>query len=174
MTEKQWIEKATAEGFVAAYNALMGTSYRFDALLDPPEPDARCVDTDGNSFCLEITMTEDRPGDIKSQMGRSEDRSLQALKVHLDAVKAGKASIFDRLSSSTGNAGISMVQRLRSKLTKSYGPGVALIIRDTSGVDWDWDVVKGIPIASLDLSQNPYDMGIWVLSHSKDRLFRLA
>jgi hypothetical protein len=110
MTEKKRIEEAMAEGFVTAYNALMGTSYRFDALLDPPEPDARCVDADGNSLCLEITMTEDRPGDIKAQMGRSEDRSLQALKVHLDAVKAGKASIFDRVSSPTGNAGISMIK----------------------------------------------------------------
>jgi hypothetical protein len=32
---------------------------------------------------LEITMTEDQPGDIKALLGRSEDRGLEALNLTL-------------------------------------------------------------------------------------------
>jgi hypothetical protein len=37
----------------------------------------------------------------------------------------------------------SLKQRLQAKITKRYGPNTVLVVRDTSGVDWDWDLVVG-------------------------------
>jgi hypothetical protein len=67
-----------------------------------------------------------------------------------------------------------LVQRLESKLKNDYGTNVALVIRDSSGVDWDWDLVIPALRSRLDLTESPFSHGIWLLSRVKDRLFRIA
>ena len=87
MSEKTDIEWATGEAFISLYNARFATTY----LAQPSEaPDIHCVDQKGNRLNLEITMTEDRPGDIKALLGRSEDRSLGALKFIWPRLKRAK------------------------------------------------------------------------------------
>ncbi len=173
LSEKKMIEKVTAEKFLTFYNSQIGTSYSIVELRE--SPDVRCIDSDGNKLNLEITLSEDRNGDIQSLLGRSDhqsiDRSWDGLRSHLERVKQGKESIFDRVSCLSGNVSSMMVMRIREKLKMVYGPKTALVVRDTSPVNWDWNFVIDDIKIQLNLSQNPFDKGIWILSDSK--LFRV-
>ena len=59
-------------------------------------------------------------------------------------------------------------------MNKRFGPNTALVVRDTSGVDWDWDLVADTVKQSLHGIGNPFDEGIWILSTAKDRIFRVV
>ena len=96
MNEKEAIEKATADAFIKLYNSEMGTSFSIVEYSDAP--DICCQDLKGNRFNFEITLTEDRPKDIQALLGRSNHRSLEALKKHLADIKSGKANPLDRTS----------------------------------------------------------------------------
>ncbi len=122
---------------------------------------------------LEITTTEDRPGDIQAFFGRSDPRSLAALIRHLEAVHRGEESTCQSVGSS-GTICQMVAGRIRPELMKDYGPSVTLVIRDTSGVPWDWSA--GVErIASLwDLRRNPYDKGIWIVSPIGQRIVWVA
>ena len=172
MSEKKDIEKATAEGFIKLYNAKMRTTYRIIDYSD--SPDTRCVNSDGNKLNIEITMTEDRPGDIQALLGRSDHRSLEALKAHRAEVEAGKASSLELVSCLQGNLIAMLVSRIKAKLKKDYGPNTVLVVRDTCPADPDWDLELDEIKAQLDLSRNPFNKGIWILSKTKDRLFRVV
>lgn len=170
VSEKQAIEKATAEGFIALYNQLHNKAFRIVELADAP--DVRCMGSNGQILNLEITTTENRPGDIKALLGRSDNRSIEALRNHVDRVARGEEK--PQFNSQSGNVSDNLVARLRSKMLSDYGSNAALVIRDTSGVDWDWhDVIPDIRIR-LDLTKNPFKQGIWILSRVKDRLFQIA
>jgi hypothetical protein len=171
LKEKEAIEKATADAFVELYNQEMRSSYSIIEHSDAP--DIRCKDRNGNTLNLEITLTEDRTGDIQASLGRSESRSLEALKKHLEDVKAGKANSLDKASCLQGNVSSMIVSRIQPKLIKDYGSNTALVIRDSSRGDWDWDMVANQIKDSLSLTRNPFDKGIWVITFSKDRIFRL-
>jgi hypothetical protein len=171
MSEKQAIEKATAEGFLILYNQRMCTDFRIVEMSDAP--DVRCMDSQGNTLNLEITATEDRPGDIKAILGRSNSRSLEALQAQNERVARGEER--PQFSSFSDEVSGRLVERLRSKMMNDYGQNAALVVRDTSGVDWDWDdvdVTRDIR-SRLDLTKNPFSQGIWVLSKTKDRLFQI-
>jgi len=172
--EKKAIEKATAEGFLKLYNPMMKTSYQFNKLLQPPNPDVRCVDPADNILYLEITMTEGWLGDIQALLGRSDHRNLESLQAHGAEVEAGKASELKWVSSLPGNISAMLVNRIQAKLKKDYGPNIALVVRDMCPADPDWDLEVNNIKAQLDLSRNPYDKGIWILSYAKDRLFRVV
>jgi hypothetical protein len=66
-----------------------------------------------------------------------------------------------------------IVSRIQEKLNKDYGQNVALVVRDTSPLDWEWDRVLDQIRSKLNLSRNPFDKGIWIISYSKDRIFRV-
>jgi hypothetical protein len=127
LSEKKDIEKATAEGFIKLYNAKMRTTYR---IIDHSDsPDTLCVNSDGNKLNLEITMTEDRPGDIKALLGRSDHRNIEALKAHRAKVEAGKASSLELISCLQGNLISMLVRRIQAKLNNDYGKNTALVVR---------------------------------------------
>lgn len=171
MDEKAAIERATAEGFLRLYNKETGNTFVVTGVGDAP--DIKCQDNQGKTLNLEITLTEDRPRDIQAALGRSEHRSPQALQEHLQRVREGKANPLERTSSLGGNVSSAIVSRILSKLEKRYGSHTALVIRDTSGVDWDWDFeIPDIRDKLADIS-NPFDEGVWILNRSKDRLFRV-
>jgi hypothetical protein len=170
MNEKQAIEKGTAESFLVLYNQLLGTDFKVVAMADAP--DARCADSDGKTLNLEITTTEDRRGDIKALRGRSNSRSLEVLRAHLDRVARGEER--PQCSSLSDEVSDGLVERLESKLKNDYGPNAALVVRDSSGVDWDWDLVIPAIRSRLNLAKNPFSRGIWLLSRVKDRLFQIA
>jgi hypothetical protein len=171
LTEKEQIEKATAEAFIPLYNKLMRASFKIVEHSDAP--DFRCVDSQNNELKLEITLTEDRPKDIAALCGRSDHRSLESLKEHLRKVKEGKAHPLQRVSCLSGNVMAMAVDRIKKKMNKDYGKNTALVVGDTSGCNWDWDMeIEGIG-NSLDLSRNPYDKGIWIISKDKTNIFRI-
>ena len=172
MSKKEDIEKATADAFIELYNREMGTYFSIVEYSDAP--DIRCKDREGNTLNLEITLTEDRPKEIKASLGRSNHRSIQALKEHLADVRARKASPLERVSCLQGNVTDMIVCRILRKLQKNYGSNVALVIRDSSPVCWDWDLVVGQVSNKLCLHRNPFDKGIWIISFCKDKIFRLV
>ncbi|HYA41733.1 MAG TPA: hypothetical protein VEF34_10540 [Syntrophobacteraceae bacterium] len=116
MNEKERIEKGTAEGFLPLYNLRMGTS--FSIIEHSDAPDFHCADEAGNTLNLEVTLTEDRPGDIQANLGRSDHKSLEALKKHLSDVKAGKAHPMEWVSCLPGNVSAMIVSRIQKKLKK--------------------------------------------------------
>lgn len=59
-------------------------------------------------------------------------------------------------------------------MKNDYGSNTALVVRDMSGGDWDWNDVIPALRSRLDLTKNPFSRGIWVLSRVKDRLFPIA
>jgi hypothetical protein len=163
MEEKKIIERDTAEGFLQIYNPRFGYNYIIKELSEIP--DVICVDDKGQELNLEITMTEDRPGDIKISLGRAEGVSIDANgNVH---GKMGPASCLTR------NVTDSIVKRLHAKFTKQYGVDTALVIRDTSGVDWDWILALETIKQRVDFSKNPFDRGVWILNLSMTRLHRI-
>lgn len=171
MNEKRAIETGTAEGFLRLYNSAKGTSFRIVRCGD--SPDVECADSDGRKLNLEITLTEDRPRDIQALLGRSDDRGLDALRKHVNDVRVGRADARERASSLSGNVACSLAVRLRSKFKMRYGPHTALVIRDSSGVNWDWDLE--IPDIRQELGSvpNPFEKGVWILNRTTDRLFQL-
>jgi len=172
LNEKEAIERATADAFIKLYNSEMGTSFSIVEYSDAP--DIRCKDPEGNPLNFEITLTEDRPRDIQAALGRSDHKNLEALKKHLKDVEEGKASIFDSVSRLKDNVTDMILSRIQKKLAKDYGSNTALVIRDVSGVGWNWDLVTNKIVDLLDSKRNPYDKGIWIISHSKDRIFRIS
>ena len=156
MNEKEQIEKATAEDFLEIYNKKFKKSFVINKLSD--SPDVVCADEYGVKFNLEITMTEDNYGDIKALLGRSEHKDLEYIKIH----GAGPASELN------GNVINNVFERISEKMKKDYGTRVALVVRDTSGVGWDWDFVIDDIKNKISNFKNPFDLGIWILSPKKE------
>ena len=171
LNEKEAIEKETADAFIKLYNSEMATCFSIVEYSD--SPDIRCIDSKGNTLSFDITLTEDQPKDIQAALGRSDHRSLKALKKHLDDVKAGKASPLEKVSCLQGNVTAMIVSRIQSKLSKDYGSNAALVVRDSSPLDWDWNLVTDQIKNMLNLKRNPFDKGIWIISYSKDKIFRI-
>lgn len=167
----QKIELATAEGFFAFYNAEHKTSYAVVRVAGDGEvPDVFARDETGTEFNLEITLTEDRPGDIAAALGRSDARSIDSLKQHLAAVRAGTEQ--PSITSLQDNALPVLLQRIDKKLIKRYGQNTALVIRDSSPL-WDWDQVLPAIHVHLTGKTIPFDLGIWLLALDKKSVVQI-
>ena len=170
MNEKERIEKATAEGFLQLYNSHYRTNFEIVKLSDAP--DVRCKDSDGNELNIEVTLTQDRDKDIQALLGRSEHKSIKALEEHNQRVAEGKEKpIF---SSFSGNVCENAAAKINEKLLMRYGPNTALVVRDSSGGDWEWDEVTDELKGKLKLDKNPFDKGIWILNISKSKLYQIV
>ncbi|MEW6658082.1 MAG: hypothetical protein AB1424_05450 [Thermodesulfobacteriota bacterium] len=172
LSEKEEIEKATGEAFIRLYNEKMGTSFRI--LEHSDAPDFRCLDSMNNPFNFDVTLTEDLPKDIAALCGRSNHRDIDGLKEHMAKVKEGKAHPLERVSSFNGNVTETLINRISKKLNMRYGKNTALVVRDTSRLEWDWSMAIEYIKKALDLSHNTFDKGIWVISNSKDNIFRIV
>jgi hypothetical protein len=156
MNEKQQIERATVDAFITLYNELHDTSYSVREYGDAP--DAVCESGSGDDLNVEVCITEDRPGDIPWALGKVSSRPSQS-----------------RIGSClSGNALQQLAERLKKKSLMRYGERCALVIRDSSGVDWDWEELKTQVKAYLEEYGNPFDMGIWIVNRTKTRLHRIA
>lgn len=170
MTEKERIELATAEGFLRLYNSHFGTD--FAVVEHSDAPDIRCRDSTGKRLNLEMTSTEDQPRDIQARLGRSNHKSIDALAEHNRRVAEGKER--PQMNCLSGNVLEQLIGRVMEKARKAYGADTALVIRDTSGVDWDWDhVLPDIQVRVSDATQG-FDKGIWILNLAKTKLYRVA
>lgn len=167
--EKREIERGTAEGFLILYNKHFGTTFRVAELSDAP--DVRCIDDIGGELNLEITTTEDAPRDIQALLGRSDHKSIEALVEHNDRVAQGLKSpqlvSFDDAESA-------LVSRIAAKCENDYGRSTALVIRDSSGCDWEWDEAAAEIALKFGLRRNPFDRGVWLLTRTRDKLFQLV
>lgn len=169
--ETQKTELATAHGFFALYNAKHNSSYAVTRIAGPGEvPDVLAKDSAGNEFNLEITLTEDRPGDITAILGRSNAHSVESLRRHLGAVREGSEQL--QITSLHDNALPVLLQRIDNKLTKCYGRKTALVIRDTSPL-WDWTQVLPTIQEHLKSKAVPFDLGIWLLSLDKTSVIQI-
>ncbi len=175
MKEKEKIEIATVEAFLKDYNFRNKKCFKIIKHNTETEagPDFECGDSLGDKLSIEVTCTEDRPGDMQAILGRSDHKSLNALKTHLEDVEGGKANVFDRVSCFQGNVFQQICSRINKKLLKDYGVNVALVIRDTSPLDWDWNLEKQNIKKFLRGKRNPYGKGIWVVSYSKDCIYHI-
>jgi hypothetical protein len=119
-------------------------------------------------------MTEDRDGDIPAILGRSDSRN------NVPAVPDNKTKRDCRkelpiyLKYHHNNSLSQVVNRIKNKMKKDYGSNVALVVRDVSGCDWDWDMHARNVRELLDLDNNPFDKGIWIISRAKDRVFNIV
>lgn len=171
MNEKEAIEKATADAFLELYNHEMGTA--FSVIKYSDAPDIRCKDIKGNIFNFEITLTEDRPKDIAAALGRFSHRKIDSVGEHLADVKVGKANHVENVSCLQENVTEMIVKRIMSKLQMDYGFNVGLVIRDTSPMSWDWELVLDEIKSILTSQRNPFDKGIWIISLCKDKIYRI-
>jgi len=169
LNEKQKIERASAEGFLRLYNTHFNTDFHIEALGDAP--DVRCQDPKGEELNLEITLTEDRPRDIQAALGRSNHKSPEVAAEHNKRVAAGEEKL--EFSSMSGNVLDQVADRIKAKQLKSYGANTALVIRDTSGADWDWEYVIEDLKQKIGCAQNPFDKGIWILNLEKTKLYQV-
>ena len=168
MNEKIDIERGTAEGFLKLYNQYYETSFEIDEISD--SPDVRCIDESGERLNIEITMTEDESGTIQAFLGRSSKLSLYTLKEQNKRTSEGlEAPRFHTIETSYEV----LVERINSKLQKDYGSNAALVIRDVSGMDWEWETIVDRLSDNINLSINPFSKGIWLLSFRGEKLFRL-
>ena len=163
MNEKKAIEKATAEGFLYVYNFEYGCNYKVQKLQE--NPDVRCVDAKGNVLNLEITMTEDREGDIKEALGRSQHRTISCLE--------NKNVVLPPASCLTSNVTDNIIKIIKNKSVKNYGSNVALVIRDTSGCDWNWECALEEIRKKVNFKEVPFDKGVWILNLDKTKLYRV-
>ena len=160
LTEKQLIEKATAEAFLSFYNQKNGSCFVVKHVADDGEvPDVFAVDVNGDALGIEVTLTEDYPGDVAQALGR---RSSIATRQKSDHVISRDGVVIDIL-----------LDRIQRKLYKDYGNNVALVVRET-GVIWDWDEESLSRVGRLLSSARvPFDRGIWLISSCKSRLYCL-
>lgn len=155
-SEKQRIEKATVDAFVLLFNSSQGQDYSILQYGDAP--DAKCRNSSGQIMQVEVTLTEDNPSDLAWSLGKIENRPP----------RYWFGNCLQR------NALNQLLGRLDDKILKRYGKGTALVIRDSSGADWDWEYEADEIRSALKHKFNPYDMGIWILNRTKSRLFRLT
>lgn len=174
MTEKEDIELETAEKFIELYNSQMGTS--FSIVKHSDAPDFYCQDKESTKLKFDVTLTEDRPGHIAALLGRSDAiPTTEELRRHNEAVKRGEASIFETVSCLQDNVFQMAKNTIQCKIDKMrYGSNTALVVRDTSGLPWSWETVLVDLASSLDLRNNPFDKGIWLIAFSSNKIFRIV
>jgi len=177
LKEKEQIEKCTAEIFLKLYNEKYSETFSIQSISDAP--DVKCKNSEGIELNLEITLTEDKKNDIAALLGRANDRSIESLRQHIEKVKNKEASVWDRVSCLSEEPLENLLKKIENKLLKDYGPDAALVIRDTSGTEWDWkDMTPKInsEIRNILSQQNlntPYNKGIWLVSSDGRELFQL-
>lgn len=145
---KQAIEYDAAVAFLHLYNQALKTSYEIIELSDIP--DVICKDRLTNEeLYLEITLHEDRKGEIPFLLGQTKEKPKSRSAVHITG-QDGDESL------------LALIEAITKKLLKDYGKQVALVVRHMSSQSWDQDVEQIKKL--LGLQNNPFDRGIWVLT----------
>lgn len=135
----------------------MSTTYKVESHSE--NPDFTCSDSDGNILQVDVTLTESSKGDIKARLGRSNHKCVKKMIVSSNSLQDSTIEI--------------VLNCIRKKLLKRYGPNTALIIRDTCPLDLNWDLFLIQIKKELNNEYNPYDEGIWIIANSKDKIYRV-
>jgi hypothetical protein len=167
----QRIELYTAESFIEKYNSICQSDFRIVEVAGHGEsPDIMAKDSQGTRLNIEVTMTEDRHGNITAALGRSEHKLSDAVHAHLEAVDDGREKLV--INCLQGNVLQMIMHCIEKKLLKRYGTNVALVVRDTSP-HWDWDLVLPELRHYLSNKDVPFDKGIWIVSRARDRIIQI-
>ena len=167
LSEKQKIEKASAEIFLNLYNKKFATNFEIIKLQD--SPDIFCIDSSTQeNLYLEITLQEDLVGEIKAILEANKEPDT-------DLVSFGVRSFFDDVVPL-------LIERIKDKSKSFYGEKTALVIRQISPL-WepmDWELVKAGIIQQVgSITSKNYGMGIWVICTdtstwpASDTIFRM-
>ena len=170
LSEKQRIERASAQAFLDLFNAEFGEDY--EIVEHDDAPDFRCLNSAGARLNIETTITEDRHGDAAVLLGRPPPPSIDELTDSLRDELAAGGDLVKQLCSEEASID-NLVERIRHKMRNDYGPNAALVVRDISPLDWEWDQLAAAVRQRLDLSTNPFDGGIWVLYRWKQAIVRI-
>jgi hypothetical protein len=131
------------------------------ALDDRAEPEGRQG--------LPLEQLETLVQRMREEQAKAPPDVTYAIRARLLAPEMAHAQVLTRIRNRVANF---VRLRLRSKFKMRYGPHTALVIGDSSGVDWDLE----IPDVRRELGSeaNPFDEGVWILNRTKDRLFQLG
>ena len=174
MSEKEEIEQSTAKHFLELYNKEYQTEYYIVEHSD--SPDILCKDKEENIFNIEITMTQDKDKDIQALLGRSNHKSVEVLKEKMRKYKNGEISFEEIRGTSFSDNSIPMLlEAIRKKSSKDYGNNVALVIRDTSPLGWDYtihlnDIREQIQAI---FTKKVFDKGIWLINLNLNKIYQL-
>ena len=157
LTEKQRIEKASAEIFLKLLNNRFETEYQILKLGD--SPDVHCLDSNTKLWLsLEITLLEDINGEIAYMLDRLE-KPLVSPVTSLPCTSFSDDSI------------PKLEQRLAEKSNIDYGPRTALVIRQISPL-WfaeNWECYKvTMNLSILEKARKYFEAGIWIICTNKD------
>ena len=151
--EKRLIENATVNGFLKLYNLQKGDD--FSVTTHGDSPDFVCSNSAGRRFNVEVTTAYDADGDMQVLLGRASSRKVPRSHRLRDFVLEN------------------LLVTIRKKSMKRYGLNTALVIRQTSGVDWDWEMETEAIRSGLSGSTLPYDAGVWIVNRTMTKIWRL-
>jgi len=158
------VEQRTIDLFLPWYNEHHGNT--FQVVKHGDAPDFCCADESGSTLSVEITLMQERDGDIKALRGRTQAHSLEALREHLELVRLGKADPLDRVRSLAEDGVAAAVRAVVKKLTMAYGANTALVVSETCPLEWDWSLVADQLTTQLAGRRNPFDRGVWLVEDS--------
>ncbi len=177
MTEKDIIEKNTVEHFINLYNEQENLNYIVVKHSDAP--DFICKDVKNNkALNIEVTMTQDKHGDIQALLGRSEHRNIDSIKAKIEKMKKGKLH-YNEAVTSFGVDTLSMLyMSIKKKMLKDYGKSVMLVIRDVSPLMWDYEPyiedIRATIYERFPMHSKVFDKGIWIINSSWDKIYKLT
>ena len=151
LSQKQQIEKATAEIFLPIYNKMHGTNFGIVELGDTP--DVTCQDPDsGAMLYLEIGLMEDLKGEIAEELRRGKQTAPSE---YLMPVR----SLYD-------DAVPNCRKVIEKKMQSAYGKETALVLRQVSPIwgPYDWRILANKYFSDLlPGSEAKFGAGIWVI-----------
>jgi hypothetical protein len=151
LSQKQQIEKATAEIFLPLYNQRFGTSFAILELSDAP--DVICQDTvTGAMLYLEIGLVEDLKGEIADELKRGK--------------QTGESEYIMPVRSLYDDALPNYRKVIQKKMQSAYGKDTALVLRQVSPI-WgpdEWRILAAAHLPDLlQGSQAKFGAGVWVI-----------
>lgn len=151
--EKRAIENATVKGFLDLYNLEKADDFRITTHGD--SPDFVCTNSVGRRLNIETTTAHDDRNDMQVLLGRATSRKRPRSARLRDFVLANLLTI------------------IREKQLKRYGSNTALVIRQTSGVDWDWEMEIEAIRSGFPGQTSPYDVGVWIIDRTMTKIWRV-
>jgi hypothetical protein len=151
LSQKQQIEKGTAEVFLPIYNMRHGTNFEIVELSDTP--DVICKDPgSGAVLYLEIGLIQDLEGEIADELNRGKE---SAPSEYLLPVR----SLYD-------DALPNYRKVIQKKMQSAYGKDTALVLRQVSPI-WgpnEWKILATQHLSDLLVgSEAKFGAGVWVI-----------
>ena len=153
--ETKAIENATVTGFLKLYNLQRKDDFSITEHRDYESPDFVCTNSGGQRLYVEATTAHDREGDMAVLLGRASSRKAPKSVRLRDYVLAN------------------LIAAIHKKSLSRHQKHTALVIRHSSGVDWDWEMEMSEIRSRLSDVVCPFDEGVWIIDRTMTRIWRL-